>query len=110
MKINLRLLQKFVEIEKKNYVSVIRLNNPKKKNALCSKMIQDLKDSLDEVSKSNAKIILLESTGNVFSSGHDLKEMKTLTPQQQKELFISSSKIFQLLKSINQVVIGKVDG
>lgn len=110
MKITLSLFQKFVQVEKKNQISIIRLNNTKKRNALCSKMIQDLKDSLEEVSKTDAKIILLESTGNVFSSGHDLKEMKTLSQQEQKELFISSSKVFQLLKSINQVVIGKVNG
>jgi enoyl-CoA hydratase/carnithine racemase len=103
-------LRKFVELSYKDSIATIKLNNPAKRNALCSVMIQELIDSLHLVSNSDARLILLKSTGNVYSSGHDLKEMKAMTADQQKSLFLSSASVFSKLKKMDQIVIGQVDG
>ena len=62
----------------KDSILKITLNNPSQQNTLSLQFINDLKkifenaDSNDEV-----KVIILSSSGKVFSAGHNLKEIKS---------------------------------
>ena len=51
----------------------------KKRNALSSGMMADLRDSIDHFeSDASVKVVVVRNEGKVFSSGHDLKELQTL--------------------------------
>ena len=62
----------------KDSILKITLNNPSQQNTLSLQFINDLKkifenaDSNDEI-----KVIILSSSGKVFSAGHNLKEIKS---------------------------------
>ena len=62
----------------KDSILKITLNNPSQQNTLSLQFINDLKkiienaDNIDEV-----KVIILSSSGKVFSAGHNLKEIKS---------------------------------
>ena len=62
----------------KDSILKITLNNPNEQNTLSLQFINDLKkifenaDSNDEI-----KVIILSSSGKVFSAGHNLKEIKS---------------------------------
>ena len=62
----------------KDSILKITLNNPSQQNTLSLEFINDLKkifenaDSNDEI-----KVIILSSSGKVFSAGHNLKEIKS---------------------------------
>ena len=56
------------------------LNDPKNKNALSDKMILQLKEKLLKASTDNSiKVIIIAAVGEVFCSGHNLKEIKKHT-------------------------------
>ena len=55
----------------------IQLNSPETQNTLSEKMIGELQQALDELQQGPSKVIILSSTGKVFSAGHDLRELKS---------------------------------
>ena len=54
----------------------LTLNDPDNKNALSELMIQKLINTITRASKDNSvKVVVIASIGNVFCSGHNLKEI-----------------------------------
>src|SRR6202012_1541535 len=54
----------------------ISLNRPQARNALSSALMGALADALDAAAAdTSVRVVILAAEGNVFSSGHDLKEM-----------------------------------
>ena len=54
----------------------ITLNDPSHQNTLSEKMIDELQSTFDDLSTGTSRVLILSSTGKVFSAGHDLKELK----------------------------------
>ena len=101
----------------KDSILKITLNNPYEQNTLSLKFINDLKkifknaDNSDEV-----KVIILSSSGKVFSAGHNLKEIKSHREDKDKGLNFFTTLINScsdlMLKIINnsKPVIAEVNG
>ena len=69
---NLNNLLKTDKIE--NGVFRITLDDQKNKNALSEAMMEQLKNSLNDASDDNSvKVVVIAASGDVFSSGHNLK-------------------------------------
>ena len=63
----------------KDSILKITLNNPSQQNTLSLDFINDLKKIIDKADKNDeVKVIILSSSGKVFSAGHNLKEIKSL--------------------------------
>jgi methylmalonyl-CoA decarboxylase len=62
-----------------NQIAVLTLNNPRKQNALSKELIDELCALLDEMRCREARVIILRAPAgsNVFSSGHDVRELPT---------------------------------
>ena len=57
-------------------IAILTLNNPERRNALFSPLLAALRDRLDEIREdSTVRVVVLRSTGPVFSSGHDMREL-----------------------------------
>jgi len=68
--------------EHKDGVLRITLNRPKKLNALSPTLLAELKSALHEVEHDdNTKVIILRSSGKVFSAGYDLSEEEWIISQ-----------------------------
>ena len=101
----------------KDSILKITLNNPSQQNTLSLQFINDLKkifenaDSSDEV-----KVIILSSSGKVFSAGHNLKEIKSHREDKDQGLHFFTTLINTcsdlMLKIINnsKPVIAEVKG
>ena len=101
----------------KDSILKITLNNPSQQNTLSLQFINDLKkifenaDSSDEV-----KVIILSSSGKVFSAGHNLKEIKSHREDKDQGLHFFTTLINScsdlMLKIINnsKPVIAEVKG
>ena len=62
----------------KDRILKITLNNPSQQNTLSLDFINDLKKIIDKADKNDeVKVIILSSSGKVFSAGHNLKEIKS---------------------------------
>jgi len=57
-----------------NKYSVITLNRPEKKNAISLEMVEQLNAALTRAKKDKGNFLVLNSKGNVFCAGGDLKD------------------------------------
>ena len=58
-------------------VGLVRLNRPKKKNALSVALLGQLMAAINELSKEDSiRCIVLEAAGDTFSAGRDLQDMR----------------------------------
>lgn len=63
-------------IEKANRIAELRLNRPAARNALSRDLIAALGDAIANLGRdADVHVIILSAEGNVFSAGHDLKEI-----------------------------------
>tara|TARA_B100000925_G_scaffold106029_1_gene78176 strand:- start:540 stop:1343 length:804 start_codon:yes stop_codon:yes gene_type:complete len=95
----------------------ITLNDPENKNALSDSMMKYLKHFIEDASASNnVRVIIIAATGNVFCSGHNLKEINEVSSESENRehfylnLFKTCSSLMQLIINCPKPVIAEVDG
>ena len=106
-------------IKEKSDKGVLRLimNNSDQKNPLSESMMSMLMEEIKGASSDQSiRVIVLAANGNVFSSGHDLKEITAARESEDngevyfKNLFDYCSSLMQLIVNTPQPVIAEVDG
>ena len=100
-----------------NGVLRITLNDPNNKNALSELMMQKLINTITGASKDNSvRVIVIASTGDVFCSGHNLKEINEARKANDSgesyylELFKTCSSLMQLIVNCSKPVIAEING
>ncbi len=95
----------------------LTINNLDQNNALSENMIQILIDELEAAaSNQSIRVIVLAANGNVFCSGHDLKEITAARERHDsgegffQKLFDHCSTLMQIIVNSPQPVIAEVDG
>ena len=106
-------------IKERSDQGILRLtmNDLVSKNSLSEEMMCSLINEFKNASKdSSIKVIILAGNGNVFSAGHNLKEITTARENEDegekyfKEVFHLCSTLMQLIIDVPQPVIAEVDG
>ncbi len=106
-------------IKEKSDKGVLRLimNNSDQKNPLSEGMMSMLMDEIEGASSDQSiRVMVLAAKGNVFSSGHDLKEITAARESGDsgevyfKNLFDYCSSLMQLIVNTPQPIIAEVDG
>ncbi|WP_316764198.1 enoyl-CoA hydratase-related protein [Streptomyces herbicida] len=88
----------------------VTMNHPERRNALSWEMLRELHKSLTEVAGSRATGIVLAATGPVFSSGHDFADVLAMDVKGARELLQLCTNVMQLVESVPQVVVARVQG
>src|SRR5450432_4073325 len=94
-------------------VATITLNRPEKRNAISFDLIDGLLHALDEVSKSDAIILIVTGAGKAFCSGMDLDNLKSLLGRSPEQNLQDSQTMVQLFRSLYEfpkVTIAAVNG
>src|ERR1700719_306063 len=94
-------------------VAALTLNRPEKRNAISFDLIDDLLRALEEVSKSDAIVLIVTGAGKAFSSGMDLDNLKSLlgrTPEQNLHDSQTMVQLFRSLYEFPKVTIAAVNG
>lgn len=101
-----------IQLKKEKGLSWIVLNRPKKLNAINTNMLEELSEAIDYLEQENeVRCIILKGQGNrAFSSGADLKELKTLTKKTAVEFSNKGKKVFSKLEEISIPVIAAING
>lgn len=89
-------------------VITITLDAPERRNPLSTSTLRELQKAFDEATGSDATAVVLASTGPVWSTGHDLKEMSTLDEDGLRELFSLCTAVMRSIETMPQPVIAKV--
>jgi enoyl-CoA hydratase/carnithine racemase len=105
-----------VRIERQGPVVRITLNNPPA-NALSIAVMEALGDALDVVAGDEAtRVVVLASTGKVFSAGHDLKEMTARRTDEDggraffEKTMRMAADIMLKIAALPQPVVAEIDG
>ncbi len=89
----------------------ITLNRPERRNALSLALMQELLDCLHQLGQSReVGAIIVAASGNVFSSGHDLNELRGRTLVDYRQLFNVCAELMLTIQRIPQPVIAEVQG
>ena len=89
-------------------VATLTLNRPEARNALSRALMLALTREIEAVASNPAiKVIVLAANGPVFSSGHDLKELKA-EAKDTKEIFEICSALMLAMTRAPQPVIARV--
>jgi enoyl-CoA hydratase/carnithine racemase len=90
-------------------ISVLTLDNPRRRNALSREMLASLRQSLARVeSDRSVRVVIIRAEGPVFSSGHDLKEV--VAADDNPALFALCTEVMEAIRLLPQPVIAEVRG
>lgn len=88
----------------------ITLTAPERRNPLASTTLDELHRALVDAAGSDATVVVLASTGPVWSTGHDLKEMAGLDEDGLRALFATCTEVMRTIETMPQPVIARVHG
>jgi enoyl-CoA hydratase/carnithine racemase len=95
----------------KNGITHLWLNRPERRHALSLELLQEMERVLNDIGEDKTvRVVILGSSGKVFSSGHDLGEMRGRSPEDYETLFSTCSRVMQKIRQLPQPVIARVQG
>ena len=94
--------------ERDGDVVTITLTAPERRNPLSTSTLRELGAALDDAAATDALAVVLASTGSVWSTGHDLKEMAGLDEDGLRELFTTCTAVMRRIEQMPQPVVAKV--
>ncbi len=104
---------KTIQVKSEGGVATVTLNRPDKRNAISFELIDDLLGALNDVAKSDDRILILTGAGTAFCSGMDLENLKALlgrTPEQNLKDSETMVQLFRSLYEFPKVTIAAVNG
>ena len=92
-------------------IAVLTLNNPQRRNALSSEVLESLQDHLKRVEGDpEVRVVVLRSVGPVFSSGHDLRELVDGDEASYSCVFDLCTQVMEAIRLLPQPMIAQVQG
>ena len=106
-----------LKIDQTQGILRLLLNDPKNKNALSDQMMIQLKEQLFKASSNDSiKVIIIAAVGDVFCSGHNLKDITDARSNEDDgksyflDLFNLCSSLMQMIISCSKPVIAEING
>ena len=97
--------------EKTEGVGIIRLNRQRVLNAMNRQLWMELKIVLaDAKDDEQIKVLIFTGEGRAFSTGADLKESKTRTPEQYREYLVELQEISRQIIRFDKPTIAAING
>ena len=92
-------------------IALLTLNDPPRRNALSSAMMEELRQRLTDADKADkVKVVVIAARGPVFSSGHDLRELAAGDREDQTLVFALCTDLMESIRLLPKPVIASVQG
>ena len=105
------MTQELVPRQRIGDISVITLDNLRRRNALSHEVLSALKARLDEArDDTGVHVVVLRAEGPAFSSGHDLTELIEGDREAYAEIFDLCTEVMETIRLLPQPVIAQVRG
>ena len=92
-------------------VTIIRFNQPSKRNPLSKAVLHELGDVVRATSeRDDTRSIVFTGTDDVFASGADIRELATLNSESAHEFSKFGQELFQKIADARQVTIAAING
>lgn len=101
----------FMDIQHRDKLVILTINNPSKMNALSFKLMQELEAAFMEISKDpSVHVVILQGTGKAFIAGADIEAMASLSEQEAKDWSRYGSQVFRSVELSPKIVIAAING
>jgi enoyl-CoA hydratase/carnithine racemase len=89
----------------------LTLNRPEQLNPLSTGLMRELTLTLKTLAeRPEVRVVVLRGAGRAFSAGHDLKELKDRSLDEERDIFSVCTEMMQTIQAIPQPVIAAVHG
>jgi len=95
-------------LDQQTPIATLTLNRPDKRNALSADMMREITHALCAVGESDARGLILEANGPVFSAGHSFADMAGQDLDHLRALFDLCTTMMNTVQALPQPVIAKV--
>lgn len=103
--------QPAVVTEERGAHAVVRIARPAQKNSLSDETLSDLERAFSRLSaRDSISAIIFTGAGDVFASGADIRELRTLTPDSAREFARRGQRLFQTIAEARQLTVAAVNG
>jgi len=99
--------------QNKGNIGIIILNNPEKLNSFNLDMIKEFDSVLEEIKKSEVKVVVIKGKGKAFCSGGDIyweKEVGECNVIEAKKQMRFVQNVFSKIETMDQVFIAVIQG
>src|SRR3979490_2174769 len=101
----------YLVVEDAPPAAIITLNRPEQLNALSTGLMTELTRELErQAARPEVRAIVLKGAGRAFSAGHDLREMRDRTLDEEREIFAVCNKLMATIQSVPVPVIAAPHG
>lgn len=98
-------------LEKKDKIAVITINRAKFFNSLNRETLQELNESLEEITKDiEIDVLIITGKGKAFIAGADISEMKDMSAIEAQRFSLLGQSIFRKIELMKKPVIAAVNG
>ena len=109
--ISYSLQSEFIKYEEREQIALITINRPKALNALNSKVLEELDQTLDFVDTKKIRAVIITGEGEKsFVAGADIAEMSTLTKEQGEAFSKKGNDVFRKIETFEVPVIAAING
>lgn len=92
-------------------IALVTINRPDKLNALTQNILQKLASKLEQIERSEVRVVILTGAGNrAFSAGADLGEVASRSPLALWDFLRQGQKVLRLIEELRKPVIAAVNG
>ena len=100
-----------IRFQSEDGIGFVTLSRPEKRNALSLNLMAEMIGLLQDVRKNEEfRVLIIRAAGPVFSSGHDLSEMKEGNVVSYRGVFGACTEMMEALRNLPQPVIAQVQG
>ena len=100
-----------VIVEARSSFAIIRFNRPAERNPLSIATLEELERAVAGlIARTDLKAIIFTGTGDVFASGANIRELRTLTRVTAKEFSKRGQRLFQKIADAPQLTIAAING
>jgi enoyl-CoA hydratase len=102
----------YIKIDIKDYIGTITINRPDSMNALNSKVIGELQNTVEKcVEDENVGVIVITGAGKkAFAAGADIKAMQTMSSRQALEFSREGQEMTMTIENSPKAVIAAING
>ncbi|MGB8654959.1 MAG: enoyl-CoA hydratase/isomerase family protein, partial [Candidatus Acidiferrales bacterium] len=102
-----------LRLKQEAFVATITLARPEKRNAISSRMIEELLEALDVAEHDAARVVIVTGEGRAFCAGMDLDSLQGLARQPAEQNLADSRQMAKLVRRIHEfprLLIAAVNG
>ena len=98
-------------LEEVGPTAIVRFNRPQQRNPLSIRVLDELDDILNDLhNRVHLRAIIFTGTDNVFLSGADIRELRTLSSIAALDFSRRGQRLMQKISEAHQVVIAAING